>query len=335
MPCKQNEYLLSRHVYVDLFRRDSEVVFLTHAHSDHTDGLLRHANRVSICCTFDTAKILSIRYGLDLNMFQILQYRTPFQVLNDLFVDIYPSYHCIGSCMFHFYTKDKSWSCLYTGDFRWSEDAEGSNNSLLLLPTHVKTLYVDDSYKHFEYPFYSLEKLFRIQWIPIFREIIQHSTKFSNTRVSLNANILGIERLLIFLHKIMKKQIVYRFHRRMSRPRQEEIKWITRKYSNILCEKNFEHDCKSTKKFTIILVDRKVANSIRDDILSNSNTDTFLICPGVYYFTKTGQENKTSTNSHRRIKHVFFATHANKHEINRLLDHVHSDELVYCNDQIL
>ena len=334
MPCKQNEYLLSRNIYVDLFRRTSEIVFLTHVHTDHLSGFLTHVNRVIIYCTHDTAKLLSIKYdNVSEDMFQILSYDTPVQVLDNLYVEIFPSFHCAGSCMFYFYNTDKSWSCFYTGDFRMLFTPQ----QLMKLPQQVDTLYIDDSYRHFEYSYPTFEQLLQTQWIPLLTEIqkFKNQRRIERPNTYMNANVLGIERLLINLFLVSNGQICFRFHRDMTLQRTKEIKWICQDYKDMFVEIEFTTDSKNSNRFQIILTDRKITNDVQNKILNSEIDDSFLICPGMYHFTKNGQLKIQNSTHHTQIKHVFFATHANQEEINELQRRISSNQTIFCNDQIL
>lgn len=344
MPCNQNEYLLSRNVYVDLFRRNSEIVFLTHVHSDHLSGFFSHVNRVSIYCTAETAKLLTIRYGnthnIHTNMFQILEYSQPVQFLYNLYVEIFPSFHCSGSCMFYFYNQDKSWSCFYTGDFRMlfsSKDIITQRLPKTKLPRHVGTLYIDDSYRHIQFKYPSLQDLLTIQWIPLMNKIrnFKNHHSVNPLYIYFNANVLGIERLLMHLYQSSNRIILFMFHHAMSPSRKAEMLWICRSQQNMFS--TFPHSLSEnkTKRVEIVLTDKKTTQIIQNGILNNEINDAFLILPGVYHFTKNGQVKHLNGVHHDHILHVFFSTHANQYEINALNQTISSEDTVYCNDQIL
>ncbi|XP_013189849.1 protein artemis [Amyelois transitella] len=162
-------------IYVDNFEKyDTQAYFLSHAHTDHTVGLLNtvrygdnknseFANflakkRISIYMSDVTAKIFEHEFSdlapfvkpLKMGEHNILTLPSTEKYEEvHLGVTLIPAGHCLGSAMILFQTNRKT--VLYTGDFRYTQndvkkirDLHNSNNRNE--PIHIDTIYLDTTF---------------------------------------------------------------------------------------------------------------------------------------------------------------------------------------------
>ncbi|XP_065851646.1 uncharacterized protein [Euphorbia lathyris] len=152
---------------VDRWTEGSQVYFLTHLHSDHTQGLTSRWNRGPLYCSRQTANLFPPRFPeFDLNLLHIVDVGvwhsisvvSPSSgsqtVLRVLPID---AHHCPGAVMFLF--KGDFGCLLYTGDFRWEATNERDKRGRALLLDAIKEdrvdiLYLDNTYCNpsFDFP---------------------------------------------------------------------------------------------------------------------------------------------------------------------------------------
>ncbi|TGZ60789.1 hypothetical protein CRM22_008344 [Opisthorchis felineus] len=139
-------------VAFDNFTRRKAIYFLSHAHSDHTTGLLSVSWPCRVYCSHATRKLLlanscyaelhSVLIPLPLgHVTQIVYVDAQMPVLNVLLL---PAGHCIGSTMI--YLAGPSGAILYSGDFRLSSEALEQFHTRL--PSSVQSLYLDTTFFH-------------------------------------------------------------------------------------------------------------------------------------------------------------------------------------------
>ncbi|CAN6457820.1 unnamed protein product [Victoria cruziana] len=146
-------------VSVDKWTTVSQVYFLTHLHSDHTQGLTSKWSKGPLYCSPITARLFPVRFpGFDMLLVSVLEVGKP-QILtlvststdSKVFVEVtaIDARHCPGAFMYLF--RGQFGSVLYTGDFRWEiEDmkaVEGKNILLnALRDERLDLLYIDNTY---------------------------------------------------------------------------------------------------------------------------------------------------------------------------------------------
>jgi len=146
MPCPLDPRLRQLGIEIDRFRVKSRLIFLTHAHADHTAGLKAWARRPRAGALFATAKTLALAAmaepGLDPTVGRPLTLGVPQPLADGLTVTALPAYHAPGSCMLLFELPGTV-RILYTGDFRHFP-ALGLNP---LLRRPLDTVYYDDMFE--------------------------------------------------------------------------------------------------------------------------------------------------------------------------------------------
>ncbi|XP_072174758.1 5' exonuclease Apollo-like [Diadema setosum] len=133
----------------------SKLFFLSHAHSDHTQGLTS-TWRMPIYCSELTGKIVVARCGVVEELIRPLTVGEAHIIPLDeerketMTVTLIDANHCPGATMFLF--EGYFGRFLYTGDFRYQPVM--SKNDLLALQRPVDRLYLDNTYNHssFEFP---------------------------------------------------------------------------------------------------------------------------------------------------------------------------------------
>ncbi|XGB42990.1 MAG: MBL fold metallo-hydrolase [Nodosilinea sp. LVE1205-7] len=106
-------------------RGAANLLFCSHAHSDHAAGILdfhRFFPGVPIYGSEVTAQLLSLNWpdlvdGMDLC--QALPWHTPLQVAEDLTIQIWPAGHLPGAAcaLFTYRSPERAYTVFYTGDF--------------------------------------------------------------------------------------------------------------------------------------------------------------------------------------------------------------------------
>ncbi|CAK8575552.1 unnamed protein product [Lathyrus sativus] len=153
-------------ISVDRWANGSEAYFLTHLHSDHTQGLSSSWSHGPLFCSLITAKLLPIKYpSFDLSLLRILQIGTSHTLslrspsssnFTTVHVTAMDACHCPGSVMLLF---SGDFGCvLYTGDFRWEADCEKARITKDMLSdaldAHgVDVVYIDNTYANPTYDF--------------------------------------------------------------------------------------------------------------------------------------------------------------------------------------
>ncbi|CAI0550346.1 unnamed protein product [Linum tenue] len=153
-------------ISVDRWTAGSQVYFLTHLHSDHTQGLTSGWARGPLFCSRLTAKLFPTRFpDFDLTLLRVVDIgvwnsvplvspssgsRTVARVMA---ID---AHHCPGAVMFLF--RGDFGCLLYTGDFRWETTGERAKMARAMLVNAlngrtVDNLHLDNTYCNPSYDF--------------------------------------------------------------------------------------------------------------------------------------------------------------------------------------
>ncbi len=120
-------------VALDAFRKNADINFISHAHSDHTKGL---KNNSTILTSYETAMIFAAKSSISIN------HMTSFP--DNLSIDLMDSGHMLGSKQICIEDKDTSQSILYSGDYQMHEPYAAGK-----LTTKVAdTLILDSTYPY-------------------------------------------------------------------------------------------------------------------------------------------------------------------------------------------
>lgn len=102
-------------------------VFCSHAHEDHAYGLLslhQHYPDLPIYASEVTAQLLPLNWleqkdQDNLSFAQIIPWRSPFHLTEELTVELYPAGHLPGAAafLFKYHHRDRIYQVFYTGDF--------------------------------------------------------------------------------------------------------------------------------------------------------------------------------------------------------------------------
>lgn len=110
-------FLFDRGILIDYFsipRKCTKKLtyFLSHLHQDHTQGLRKNWASGPLYCSKGTAELVSIRYGLKVNVLEEFIWYTH----EGYRVALLPAHHCYGSSMFVF--DFGATIVVYSGDYR-------------------------------------------------------------------------------------------------------------------------------------------------------------------------------------------------------------------------
>jgi hypothetical protein len=190
MSCPIDNLLSVYRVQVDRFsytKHNPRYAFVTHAHSDHTQGLNKVPDK-HLYATRLTLELLGRPHD-DTRALSYFQWTT---LEPGFLVYCLPAFHCDGSCMLWFFFEQEQQHILYTGDFRWNLVMNDWFRDV-----HFSAVYYDDTFLAFHQPLPSLDESLRdlSVWI---KEHPQGGF--------IHAGVLGIEQLLTQL------PITFRLH---------------------------------------------------------------------------------------------------------------------------
>ncbi|XP_022105404.1 5' exonuclease Apollo-like [Acanthaster planci] len=192
-------------IVVDLWRRadtpSSKLYFLSHMHSDHTQGLSA-SWRWPIHCSPLSAKLLIDKFQiseclirpLELNQSHILP--LDYVGRESMTVTLFDANHCPGSVMFLF--EGYFGRVLYTGDFRY--DLTTFPESCLGPGQPVDKLYLDNTFNHPRYRFPSRAECTE--------KILEILARHPEHEVVLGVYTLGKEELLVDIALALKTRVV-------------------------------------------------------------------------------------------------------------------------------
>uniref|UniRef100_A0A2N9I780 Protein artemis n=2 Tax=Fagus sylvatica TaxID=28930 RepID=A0A2N9I780_FAGSY len=199
-------------ISVDRWTGYSQAYFLTHLHSDHTQGLSSTWAKGPIFCSRLTAKLFPFKFpGFNLSLLRLLVIGTWHSVSlicpssgspSFLQVMAIDAHHCPGAVMFLF--RGDFGCLLYTGDFRWettSKRAEIGRSMLVdaLKNDVVDILYLDNTYCNPSYVFPSRE-IAAQQIVDIIVSHPEHD-------IIIGIDTLGKEDLLLHISRALKIKI--------------------------------------------------------------------------------------------------------------------------------
>ena len=291
MPCQEHPLLVERNIRIDHFTRPKpyDLFFLTHAHSDHMIGLsvaFRKKNNL-IYCTKITADLAMLQNpGLTGVNFVIIPLNRAIKIRNRVTVWAIDANHCDGSCMFLFEVCPENRRILFTGDFRFHKSMRSNP---ILVNQLVDSMHFDDTFLDVEvsdtYPSYQ-------QTFAVLRETIHRIRTTSvghNIDIYINASILGIEPILRLLGDDLNEQFS-----------------VSRGLQHTFRAKQLDYLLPGQLNGTSRLILGHRGKDRIDRDVWIFPTSTHFMCP---------QGRKTIPKNHT---YVWFTTHPNKYEINRL-----------------
>jgi len=176
------------YIRIDNFASDADIYILTHAHTDHMQGLRAGWNAGPLFCSPVTARLLR-RRGVARTV-RPQELGVPFQVTNrfdntTMTITLINANHCPGSAMAVIENLAQG-TVVFTGDFRFSEDIR-RDPVLNRVAGCVQHLYMDTS--------------FDIPWLPSksesVRDVIALIHAFPAENVILHSHGLGDEEILL------------------------------------------------------------------------------------------------------------------------------------------
>ncbi|KAL4620279.1 hypothetical protein ACB092_06G141800 [Castanea dentata] len=153
-------------ISVDRWTEHSQAYFLTHLHSDHTQGLSSSWAKGPIFCSRLTAKLFPFKFpGFNLSLLRLLAVGTWHSIslvspssVSSSTLQVMPidAHHCPGAVMFLF--RGEFGCLLYTGDFRWETTSKRAEIGRIMLLNALKDdvvdiLYLDNTYCNPSYAF--------------------------------------------------------------------------------------------------------------------------------------------------------------------------------------
>ncbi|KAK2650376.1 hypothetical protein Ddye_017865 [Dipteronia dyeriana] len=199
-------------ISVDRWTQGSQVYFLTHLHSDCTQGLTSTWARGLFFCSRLTAKLLPFKFpSLNLSLLRVLEIgywhsislispssRENF-VVQVMAID---AHHCPGAVMLLF--RGEFGCLLYTGDFRWeaSEDTAKTGKTTLikaLKDNVVDILYLDNTFCNpsFDFPTRQVAA----------QQVVDIIASHPNHDIIIGIDTLGKEELLLHISRVLNIKI--------------------------------------------------------------------------------------------------------------------------------
>jgi hypothetical protein len=314
MPCPQDADLLEQGIKIDLFTGKTPRYFLlTHAHMDHMKGLTEHFHRKEgngkIYCTRITADLAKIQVkGLREEDFVILKYKENFQLNDRVSVYCVQSYHCDGSCMFLFNIdvigKDKNVRILYTGDFRFLPSMRKDS---ILSNGFVDRLYYDDTFDALTGVYDTIYPSYHDSYM-VFKKTIQILlTKYPEGPIQINASVLGFEPILRELG------LTYSLSKNLKgTPRGNQLRYLLPNQV-------------SSSKSILVLSHRK---------LDEYKSGLWIIPTATYFLCSSSEEKMQIDESNPNHSYIWFSTHPNKYENDRLKTLICPRTVNPCGDNV-
>lgn len=301
MPCDQDIDLLNNNIRVDSFRGidKNDMLFLTHAHSDHSEGLQKSSKWLNrIYCTQVTSDLILMRLtSLNKKQFIILEYDTPVLIHTNIYVTAIPSYHCDGSSMFLFQFCPNV-KILYTGDFRFHPSMRCNS---VLTNGIVDKMYYDDTFM--DVPHIDGFPSHFTTGIQLVREIkrtwLDHGKLMP---IYISSSILGVEPIL----RYVSKELNVKFSVSPSMVNTVRYKQLIYLMSDEILSSNEKVD---DTEPNIILGHRHIDDTTKGN---------WIIPTSTHFLYKYAYPEKLNKNVPSNHKYVWFATHPNQYEISRL-----------------
>ena len=303
-------YIQDTGIVVDNFtftgRTGQLTFFLTHFHTDHTVGLSEKFNRGPIYCSWDTKKLLRLKYpklkgirSLDIGDATLIK------LSEDSFVTVtlLDANHCFGSVML--LLDCKLGRILHTGDFR-------SDGSQLAKLNRVDWLYLDCTF---------LEPVSTD--FPSRTDVIQHLIKFiqshdPKTHIRVSAEMLGTEPILQAISRHFRAP--WFIDREKHFDRFQQLQLLLHDSDTVLTS-----DPKSTR---FQVVDKQSPHVPRKCVL--------YIKPGTRWFVRNpfamAYWKQDMTNCLQKDKdgvwHLFWAMHSSSNEISSFISKINPREVI-------
>ncbi|TXG55286.1 hypothetical protein EZV62_020542 [Acer yangbiense] len=199
-------------ISVDRWTQGSQVYFLTHLHSDHTQGLTSTWSRGLLFCSRLTAKLLPFKFpGLNLSLLRVLEIDSWHSISlispssgEKTAVDVMAidAHHCPGAIMLLF--RGEFGCLLYTGDFRWetsSDRAKAGRMTLIkaLKDDVVDILYLDNTFCNPSFAFPSRQVAAQ--------QVVDIIASHPNHDIIIGIDTLGKEELLLHISRVLNIKI--------------------------------------------------------------------------------------------------------------------------------
>lgn len=288
--CPLDPLLKKYKVFIDDFQKEDGYHFLSHAHQDHMKGLTR-TFPYSIYCTLITSQLLNITNVT----FVLLELNQKLKLQNNLYVTALEANHCDGSIMLFFEVENQR--MLYTCDFRFLHNSNYKNIK------NIDKLYFDDTFYHMKHlPSYA--DSFKDLLSTIF-EIRKNDNFKNNSKIYINANILGIESILRLLSDTLHEG--FQFSKSMKNtPREKQLHYL------------LGNRIVSTSNLVL-------ANRAKDNLTKYKwifLTATHFLCPKGF---------KLIPSNHF---YIWFSCHANEKEVLQLANLTSAKYLISCHYQL-
>ncbi|KAK0588564.1 hypothetical protein LWI29_002689 [Acer saccharum] len=165
-------------ISVDRWTQGSQAYFLTHLHSDCTQGLTSTWARGLLFCSRLTAKLLPFKFpALNLSLLRVLEvgYWNSFSLISPssrekMVVEVMAidAHHCPGAVMLLF--RGEFGCLLYTGDFRWEKSSDRAKTGTTTLIKALKDnvvdiLYLDNTFCNPSFDFPSRQVAAQQIWV--------------------------------------------------------------------------------------------------------------------------------------------------------------------------
>jgi DNA cross-link repair 1A protein len=294
---------------VDQFTSRTDIGFLSHFHSDHTNGLdtFLESNRGIIYCSEVTKRLVMARHPkISTERFTVISPNENLVIPNILVsVTVYNANHCAGSLMFLF-TTPRHERILYTGDFRFERNTFSYDfiSEMFSELNNVDQLYIDTTFAHEYY----LDLPTRNESIDIIINLIQKNTK---RRVVLCFDVLGSETILIQLSQRLNVKFYL----------DSTVKPTRRVELEMLCKECLTSD--HTSKYHV---------TIKENLPKLSEIDNLLILPSTMWsiieWEQTfGMMDKTSCKKVKNFHYVIFSMHSSLQEARFFVEKVNPKKM--------
>jgi mRNA degradation ribonuclease J1/J2 len=178
-------------IHFDFFKEEGRHFFLSHFHSDHTEGLSRKWRKGKLYASEITSNLLKGIDKIDKKNIEVLYEKTPYNFVdNNIPYEVTPlnANHCFGALMY--ILKHEDAKTLFTGDFRYDKSFENYQDFL----RDVNTAYIDNTYLDPAYNFPSAQESIE--------KVLDVISKYlSKKRIIIASYNIGKEKILISVAK--------------------------------------------------------------------------------------------------------------------------------------
>jgi hypothetical protein len=294
--CPLDEMLQINNIFIDTFYENDGFHFLTHAHTDHMNGL-SELFIGKIYCTEITRDLVMIHKNIPKKRFIVLKLDKIYQLNKDVEFVVVDSHHCDGSIMIVFTIQGNK--ILYTSDFRFHLEMKFN--------IHLKDIdrmFFDDTLDLINIPEFPTAKN---SFEDITAEILNIREKYGyNTKIYINCQILGIEKIVRRISIYLRESFQISDNL-LTTFRGKQLKYLLS--DNIIEQSN------------LVLGARNMDN-LKENI---------WIFPTSIHFLCLQQNKDFSENIPPNHIYIWFSTHPNKAEIIKLSNLCNALELIPCN----